>query len=578
MAQKLRRVSIKLPKGDSPFKGIILSIPVAFVILFVYGIVHLNKYATTLRECATTSPKAYTGRNTIDSSSLDQDDPMLGENGSDAESDCELPGFTSDFASPRLPLSVKISRNALSKFSPRSTNFTGIKKVNGCFELVTTKYADNESVLATFSNLPKMKEIAEERIFNSLGIRLPENAPVIFRIKDMDEKYYHRFGIQRAQRITEYINGQEQIVVELFSEFISHSPKESQQLLTHEITHAVMRTIIGLDKFKHLPLWFKEGTAVFAAEQGENKLDKALAFSLPDNLRSCIDGLSGSHSLFDYAEDYLAIRFIQETYGKEILHKWISEIVYKKVDSRKAIEQVLSTTYVDFLYVTRKYALNAVVNWKNDVGGVQDFTDGYISYSRRSYQVALKFLQSALRESTSPSLSSRISFLLGKCYLKLKLYPIAIDHFKDTLTYSQITASVDQAIFFLYKAKLVEIVTGSKVASSEDLEEIEKGFVSVIYFYPYSKRVLSSYFYLGVLYHITGDYVQSTRFLEKYLSTFRGLTHGQAAKVLLGYNYEAVGDSIESRKYFVKAGIGDSKQINEILKDVRKSITDWTER
>ncbi|MCK6528633.1 hypothetical protein L6R50_14105 [Myxococcota bacterium] len=97
------------------------------------------------------------------------------------------------------------------------------------------------------------------------------------------------------------------------------------QTAVHEMTHALLRAAMG-ETYVAVDPWFREGLAVWAAGQGQERLDNAVARAVATNrgatptLAMLLDGLPSvpgeAHGADDYAEDFLAFEWLEERAGE----------------------------------------------------------------------------------------------------------------------------------------------------------------------------------------------------------------------------------------------------------------------
>jgi hypothetical protein len=102
----------------------------------------------------------------------------------------------------------------------------------------------------------------------------------------------------------------------------------SAEVMYHEYAHAYQMQYVGLSGGRwdavNIPIWFREGFAVYSAGHGPNLVKRLIARSKHDGLDQAatiaklLDGLTCSpHEGFDYAEDYLALAYIVANYGAD---------------------------------------------------------------------------------------------------------------------------------------------------------------------------------------------------------------------------------------------------------------------
>ncbi len=118
-----------------------------------------------------------------------------------------------------------------------------------------------------------------------------------------------------------------------------------EKVLAHEITHAMLNDAMGAEASTVLPLWFHEGLAVYAANQGEQML-KSYVYHYGN---SFLNGLDHYASAADYAENYLAFKYIHKKHGSNALHNFVFEVVKRKGDIPNALEYTCFEKWEDFL-------------------------------------------------------------------------------------------------------------------------------------------------------------------------------------------------------------------------------------
>lgn len=109
------------------------------------------------------------------------------------------------------------------------------------------------------------------------------------------------------------------------------------RVFAHELVHAMLNDSLG-GQSTDLPVWFHEGLAVYGANQGE-KMVAAYVARFPHASSSYfINGLEGPHGALDYAEDYLAFKYVHDQHGVNSLQGLIREIIRRKGDVPGSIE------------------------------------------------------------------------------------------------------------------------------------------------------------------------------------------------------------------------------------------------
>jgi hypothetical protein len=129
-----------------------------------------------------------------------------------------------------------------------------------------------------------------------------------------------------------------------------------EKVFAHELTHAMLNDAVGTQATQVLPVWLHEGLAVFAADQGESVVKSYVYNTDPFSESRMLNGLDGPHGALDYAEDYLAIKYINVRHGSNGLHNFIRDIVDKKGDVNAAMEYSLRESWDEFQKNAREFA------------------------------------------------------------------------------------------------------------------------------------------------------------------------------------------------------------------------------
>lgn len=88
-----------------------------------------------------------------------------------------------------------------------------------------------------------------------------------------------------------------------------------EKVFAHELTHAMVNDEIGGEAAVALPTWFQEGLAVFGADQGDQMVKVYANHYFPSAASVLLNGLDGPHTALDYAEDYLAFKYLWDKKG-----------------------------------------------------------------------------------------------------------------------------------------------------------------------------------------------------------------------------------------------------------------------
>jgi len=147
----------------------------------------------------------------------------------------------------------------------------------------------------------------------------------------------------------------------LHAEFMMTGRYDPPRSLVHELTHAVVRTHISPEAYKGVPTWLREGLAVWAADQIEEKAVALHCFSDQD-AEQWVRGLQDTRdaeSLTRYAEYGLAIEFLYRQKGAAAVTKLVADVVSGS-DAAAAVARAGGSGWDEFTAAARAYAVQRV--------------------------------------------------------------------------------------------------------------------------------------------------------------------------------------------------------------------------
>ena len=182
------------------------------------------------------------------------------------------------------------------------------------------RYRKTKPIRELIARLPGMRQKSLQRIAERTGLRPlhPDRLAVLL----LDDRPYS-FSTDAK------IGGRVHQVVILESESILRGKMNTAQVLTHEMTHAVMRQAAG-PRYRRIPKWFIEGSAVWVAEQIrlKGKRDLVVALFRYQGMARLCDGIdSPRHGFADYMEDGLAFEWLEKRNGLEAVHRVIASVM-----------------------------------------------------------------------------------------------------------------------------------------------------------------------------------------------------------------------------------------------------------
>jgi hypothetical protein len=128
---------------------------------------------------------------------------------------------------------------------------------------------------------------------------------------------------------------------------LEQAPGELERVLTHELTHAMIRAIAP----RGVPTWINEGIAVMFEPEGSNRASRTLSASdrrIPlDRLAASFDNLSNDQARIAYAESADAARSLFDEVGGAGLVSMLQDIA-RGVPLEETFERRMLTPYSAF--------------------------------------------------------------------------------------------------------------------------------------------------------------------------------------------------------------------------------------
>ncbi|MDZ7816733.1 MAG: hypothetical protein U5N86_12315 [Planctomycetota bacterium] len=428
------------------------------------------------------------------------------------------------------------------------------------FEFISSKYDRDSKAWQVYENMPEMRAKAVETIERKLGIIYEDNLSIVTAVRDIGAKRGQKEGILKAQRVTEQRGKRTLMVVNLFAEYIENGMMDPQKELTHEMTHAVMRELLGRDKYISLPRWFREGTAVYCAEQGDERIDFVFSSFWDQGLDTLVNGLDGEHGYMDYPEDYLAFRYLEEMYGVPTVKEVIANVMEGR-PYREAISLSIVAPYPDFHEAAKKYALESAYKWRLAASGMQYFEKGKTLYAKGVFEEAAQAFRSALQESRVPTIIALCEYYLARCYYRSGDYDRSAKLFAKVADKARYTFFADRGWFYPAFINYQKDAREPNSLSEEEFAETETALERVVRDYPYSSRLHDSWYYLAHLKKRNEKLEEAAWLFCGYCDEFEEGKYEQACHLNAAecfFELEKYSQALEHAK---EASIGDSKKM-----------------
>lgn len=162
------------------------------------------------------------------------------------------------------------------------------------------------------------------RIAKNLGYNIEPNLPFPLMVYRTHYSFIQEGGLKDRFTVGTARTGDERICVDASGAFVT-----MQQVLAHEITHAVVFRILG-DRAQALPMWANEGLAKYESDdypdRDANILSDAAANGTLMSLSDLESSFPEDNSGLAYAESASAMRFLVKRYGASAPKKMLTEL------------------------------------------------------------------------------------------------------------------------------------------------------------------------------------------------------------------------------------------------------------
>ncbi|MHC4341772.1 MAG: hypothetical protein ACYSX0_16360, partial [Planctomycetota bacterium] len=198
-----------------------------------------------------------------------------------------------------------------------------------------------------------------QRALARIGQVLKMDPPGPFELRYVDSGR-DRSGLWAEVKTEARRGGKPQQVLWLRTEHLVLGSHDLQKTLAHEFFHCLQRERLGEEDYRRLPVWAREGAAVYIAGQLEKRA-AALAAHLgsdrriEDPLARLVDGLGGRHALEDYAEDACAFEAVELRHGRKKLAALLRRLL-ESPDVERAIREVLGEDFETFERAAMEHA------------------------------------------------------------------------------------------------------------------------------------------------------------------------------------------------------------------------------
>ena len=216
-------------------------------------------------------------------------------------------------------------------------------------------------VTKSIEKLDAIRNDAFEQAKRQLSATLPAKFQIILDAVDAADPDPAKFTRHSGVSADTSSRAEGIVRIRYYVEYFRNGLGTPESTLRHEMVHAVMRLALGNEKYRTVPKWFREGTAVFIAGQMDEKFNTGVM--QPETARQpgkMVDGLEDDdHGLDDYWEDAMAIVFLSERPMRSPISEVLTGMREGK-DFKDAIAAVAGGTYGDFVAGAYDHALKSL--------------------------------------------------------------------------------------------------------------------------------------------------------------------------------------------------------------------------
>lgn len=307
--------------------------------------------------------------------------------------------------------------------------FINNSKIEAALHIDTSyngKYINHVGYKKILADLPFVYQEALQKINYSLGIPIIDNLRVIIIFSD--KLTYNgmrlrgkRRSIIKDDKVLHYIY--------LDLEFLLEGSATLIEEMTHELTHAIMAEIMGLEKYDRLPMWIKEGTAVHAADQGLARIKALLRRGFDINLILNEDESLDNNpiSLEQYVANYLKVQFLLKTYGREAFYTFINMLLSSGNLSESLKNAFNGLTEAVLEKYAKDYIAKTLISTSYPKHAHEQLMLGMKYFEEKEYLSARLALTDALYGGLSEEDYNKAAYLLAECFIQERNHYAALN-------------------------------------------------------------------------------------------------------------------------------------------------------
>ncbi|MBF0547117.1 MAG: hypothetical protein HQM08_21935 [Candidatus Riflebacteria bacterium] len=278
-------------------------------------------------------------------------------------------------------------------------------------------YRGNPAYQKILADLPYVYQEALRKINSALGLPIPDKMKVVVIFSD----HLTHNGLR--------LRGKRKSVVEekgllhyiyLDLEFLVGGHATLLEEMTHELTHAVMADLMGIDRYDELPMWVKEGTAVHSADQGLARIKALLKRGV--NLGSIgneDENLDGNPiSLEKYVENYLKIQFLLQNFGEKAFHEFLTSLVRTGNVKKELAGSFKGLTEEVMNLYARDFVARTLIANSRPLAARENLDRGTRFFDQSEFHSARLALEEAISAGLDEREFQKAGYLLAECFIQ----------------------------------------------------------------------------------------------------------------------------------------------------------------
>ncbi len=224
--------------------------------------------------------------------------------------------------------------------------------VDGVDASYAGKYQDHPEVKRLLALAGDLRRAALQRVVRRTGLAVIDADAIVLSFRDASDEFVHKAVSRRVSSPDGVLQ-----LCEIGLERFVTGCLDIERTLTHEFSHAVMRQAMK-DRYGELPRWFREGAAVWTAEQLDAKvrLEVARRIMRGKDPASALDGLAGERiDGTNYLDEGFVFALLERRHGMAGVQRVLERVVVAGEDHNAALESVTGVPVAEFITRSQRH-------------------------------------------------------------------------------------------------------------------------------------------------------------------------------------------------------------------------------